>query len=453
MASGSGPPDKEQAELILDRLAGVYFPDGHSGSSADRFVAEFLSRKPETRLADPDAGTRYKTLVEQIPAVIFVALLGEGTGEAYVSPYIEQVLGFTQDEWLNDPVRWYAQIHPEDRGRWSSEAANLFLTGESLRSIYRVLARDGRVVWFNCEAKMVRNDEGQPWFIHGVAFDISDLKRGEEALQKSHDELELRVKERTAALEREIVARKQTEVELLRRTSELAQSNEDLEQFAWSASHDLQEPVRNAALYSELLRKRYHGRIDAQADFFLDIILDGSRRMGALIRDLLAYAQVSGLAADEADAIDSGAALENAVRNLDVAVRESRACIESAPLPRVRMREVHLQQVFQNLISNAIKYRRNGSLLKIDVSARPHAAPGFHEFSVRDNGPGIEPEYHAQIFALFKRLQRDDGRSGTGLGLAICKRMVERYGGRIRVESERGAGSAFFFTAPAADIM
>jgi PAS domain S-box-containing protein len=448
MASGAGPPDKEQAEIILSSLASVYFP---SDTSADRFVTEFLSRKRETRLADPDAGTRYKTLVEQIPAVIFVALLGEGTGEAYVSPYIEQLLGFTQEEWLNDPVRWYAQIHPEDRERWSGEAANLFLTGEPLRSVYRVLARDGRVVWFNCEAKMVRNSEGQPWFIHGVGFDISDLKRGEEALRRSHEQLEIRVKERTAELEREIFARKQTEVELLRRTSELARSNEDLEQFAWSASHDLQEPVRNAALYSELLRKRYQGKIDAQADFFLDIILEGSRRMGALIRDLLAFAQVSGVATDEADAIDGSAALENALRNVDFAVRESEAFIRSEPLPSVLMREVHLQQILQNLISNAIKYRRHGAPLKIEVSARPHAAPGFHELCVRDNGVGIDPQYHAQIFALFKRLQRDEGRGGTGLGLAICKRMVERYGGSIRVESEPGIGSAFFFTVPAAN--
>ncbi len=138
MPAGSGAPDKEQAEEIVSRLAGVYLPARNSGDTADRFVTEFLIRKSETRLADPDAGTRCKTLVEQIPAVIFVALLGEGTGEAYVSPYIEQVLGFTQEEWLNDPVRWYAQIHPEDRGPWSSEAANLFLTGEPLRSVYPV---------------------------------------------------------------------------------------------------------------------------------------------------------------------------------------------------------------------------------------------------------------------------------------------------------------------------
>jgi PAS domain S-box-containing protein len=128
-------------------------------------------------LADVDA--RYRTLVEQIPAVVFMAFLDKGIGEAYVSPQIEEMLGFSQEEWLNDPVRWYQQIHPEDKARWSIEAAGLFMSGEPLKSLYRVLARDGHVVWFHCEAKMVRNNEGQPWFIHGVAFDISELKRAE----------------------------------------------------------------------------------------------------------------------------------------------------------------------------------------------------------------------------------------------------------------------------------
>ncbi len=128
-------------------------------------------------LADVDA--RYRTLVEQIPAVVFMAFLDKGIGEAYVSPQIEEMLGFSQEEWLNDPVRWYQQIHPEDKARWSVEAAGLFMTGQPLKSLYRVLARDGHIVWFHCEAKMVRNDEGQPWFIHGVAFDISELKRAE----------------------------------------------------------------------------------------------------------------------------------------------------------------------------------------------------------------------------------------------------------------------------------
>jgi PAS domain S-box-containing protein len=137
----------------------------------------------------PEIDARYQTLIEQIPAVVFMAFLDKGIGEAYVSPQIEAILGFTQEEWLNDPVRWYQQIHPDDKDRWSFEAAELFLLGNPLKSLYRVVARDGRVVWFHCEAKMVRNHDGRPWFIHGVGFDISELKIAEEALKKSAEQL------------------------------------------------------------------------------------------------------------------------------------------------------------------------------------------------------------------------------------------------------------------------
>lgn len=137
----------------------------------------------------PEVDARYQTLIEQIPAVVFMAFLDKGIGEAYVSPQIEAILGFTQEEWLNDPVRWYQQIHPDDKDRWSVEAADLFLLGSPLKSLYRVISRDGRVVWFHCEAKMVRNHDGRPWFIHGVGFDISELKIAEEALKKSAEQL------------------------------------------------------------------------------------------------------------------------------------------------------------------------------------------------------------------------------------------------------------------------
>lgn len=137
----------------------------------------------------PEVDARYQTLVEQIPAVVFMAFLDKGIGEAYVSPQIEAILGYTQEEWLNDPVRWYQQIYPDDKDRWSVEAAGLFLLGTPLKSLYRVMARDGRVVWFHCEAKMVRSHDGRPWFIHGVAFDISELKTAEEALKKSTEQL------------------------------------------------------------------------------------------------------------------------------------------------------------------------------------------------------------------------------------------------------------------------
>lgn len=165
-----------QAEAILTELASVFFHNGAAGPS----VAEG---------PPPNVEARYRALVEQIPAVVFMAYLDEGIGEAYVSPQIEKALGFSQREWLEDPVRWYQHIHPDDKVRWSVEAAQMFLSGQPLRSAYRVIARDGRVIWFHCEAKMIRRSDGTPWFIHGVAFDITELKRTEAALADERDML------------------------------------------------------------------------------------------------------------------------------------------------------------------------------------------------------------------------------------------------------------------------
>jgi PAS domain S-box-containing protein len=170
------PEGLAEAESFLLALAEVFLP-GAAGGRAE--TAALRDRE------QPGVEDRYRALVEQIPAVVFMAYMDRGIGEAYVSPQIEAILGFTQEEWLNDPVRWYRQIHPDDKGRWSLEAAQMVLTGQPLRSVYRVLARDGRVVWFHCEAKMVRAADGRPWFIHGVGFDVSELKRAEEALRES----------------------------------------------------------------------------------------------------------------------------------------------------------------------------------------------------------------------------------------------------------------------------
>jgi len=163
------------AEAILSELAGLFFQDS--------------AVPQEGRDRSLNVEARYRAIVEQIPAVVFMAYLDEGIGEAYVSPQIEAALGFSQREWLEDPIRWYQQIHPDDKQRWSVEAAEMFLSGNPLKSAYRVLSRDGRVIWFHCEAKMMRRNDGQPWFIHGVAFDITDLKRTEEALQEERDVL------------------------------------------------------------------------------------------------------------------------------------------------------------------------------------------------------------------------------------------------------------------------
>ena len=192
LPEGQLPPASEpeldvlQAEAILQGLAGVFT---RNSSVARRIVypPEPSGAAPPEDPQLPNLEARYRALVEQIPAVVFMAYLDRGIGEAYVSPQIEAALGFSQEEWLEDPIRWYSHIHPDDKQRWSTEAAEMFLTGSPLRSAYRVVARDGRVIWFHCEAKMIRKPDGEPWFIHGVGFDITDLKRTEEALQEERN--------------------------------------------------------------------------------------------------------------------------------------------------------------------------------------------------------------------------------------------------------------------------
>jgi PAS domain S-box-containing protein len=417
----------QDAEAVLTGLADLFFPSGTTGPLALTDLSD---------AAFPEFEARYKTLLEQIPAVVFMAPLEAGLSTAYVSPHIEAVLGFTQEEWLHDPVRWYYQIHPDDRARWSEEAASLFLSGEPLRSVYRIMARDGHQVWFQCEAKMVRKPDGQPWFIHGVGFDISEIKRAEQALQVAHDQLELRVEERTA--------------ELAQKASELVRSNEDLELFAYSASHDLQEPIRNLALYSDLLSRRYEGALDAEAQMFLKVLTDSADRMSRLIRDLLEYTRVSGDFQATENTADANEVMATVIQNLEAAIRESGTIITSEWLPSVGLSAVRLQQVLQNLVLNAIKYRGT-AVPRVQISTVSQKE--FWLFSVKDNGIGIAPEYRKHIFGIFKRLEHSSRNGGTGMGLAICKRILERAKGQIWVESEPGEGSNFLFTVPIASVI
>jgi PAS domain S-box-containing protein len=240
------PESLLEAEGALVRLASVFFPADESLELLLGGLLAGTKARPDAEAEWPDVVSRYRILVEQIPAVVFMAFLDQGISEAYVSPQIEAMLGFTQAEWLNDPVRWFRQIHPDDKARWSVEAAETFVSGEPLRSDYRVLARDGRVVWFHCEVRMVRHPDGRPWFIHGVGFDITELKQAEGALTQARDQLELRVHERTrelgeanAELQQEVVVRQRAEADLREahavleqrvseRTQELARANEIL---------------------------------------------------------------------------------------------------------------------------------------------------------------------------------------------------------------------------------
>jgi len=179
------------AETVLLDLAAAFLrvpPEGY-GSNGGPYPRTAAAPADAAALPPPNLEAMYRTLVEQIPAVVFMAYLDRGIGEAYVSPRIEEALGFSREEWLEDPIRWYNQIHPDDQQRWSIEAAEMFSSGKPLRSAYRVLARDGRVIWFHCEAKIVPREDGVPWLFHGVGFDITDLKLAEQALAEERNVL------------------------------------------------------------------------------------------------------------------------------------------------------------------------------------------------------------------------------------------------------------------------
>ncbi|MEO6785601.1 MAG: PAS domain S-box protein, partial [Chthoniobacteraceae bacterium] len=247
-----------------------------------------------------------------------------------------------------------------------------------------------------------------------------------------------------AGIIRDITERRRTEEELKRAMAELARSNADLDQFAHVASHDLQEPLRTVAGFVQLLERNGRGKLDADASEWIRLALEGTKRMQQLIQDLLAYARVS-TRGRHFEQTDSGAALEHALANLVVAISESGASVTHDPMPVLNADPAQLTQLFQNLIGNGVKFR---TATRPEIHVGAQQKNGDWVFSVRDNGIGIEPKDRDRVFVIFQRLHSRDEYPGTGIGLAICKRIVERHGGRIWVESEPGKVSTFFFTIP-----
>jgi signal transduction histidine kinase len=246
-------------------------------------------------------------------------------------------------------------------------------------------------------------------------------------------------------LEAEVVERRRAEQELQAANKAIQRANDNLREFAHVASHDLQEPLRSVAGFSELLRRRYKDRLDSEAGEYIEFINAGAVRMQNLIRALLEYSRNSAAGPGSVQPVDSAAALRVALDNLNTAIESTGASIQTLDLPTVKAHEIAVVQLFQNLISNAIKYSKQHPQIQITAQREE----GFWKFAVADNGIGIDPHDQERIFHIFKRAHGDE-YPGSGIGLAICSRIVERYGGRIWVEGAPGQGSTFFFSLPAA---
>ncbi|MDT7813493.1 MAG: hypothetical protein QOJ42_3409, partial [Acidobacteriaceae bacterium] len=283
--------------------------------------------------------------------------------------------------------------------------------------------RDGKRIVVASRWVLRRSDNSQSQAVMEVNNDITERKRAEESLRKAHEELEQRVLERTRdlktsneLLEMEIAERRRAESILAQQSAELARSNSELEQFAYIASHDLQEPLRMVGSYVQLLERNYRKLFDAKGEEYIAYAVDGAKRMQMLINDLLAYSRV-GTQRNDFALTDCAAVVGLAMKNLQKAIQESGATIACDPLPTVRADSVQLLQLFQNLLANAIKFRA-GQPPEILITAK-HTG-GVWQFAVKDNGIGIEPRHFERIFLIFQRLHNRRLYPGTGVGLAIC---------------------------------
>jgi PAS domain S-box-containing protein len=349
----------------------------------------------------------FRALAENANDGILIAV-GQGTF-AYVNKRASEITGFGAAEVLKTGIR--DLIHP-DEVKKVIERYKKRLAGEPAPPRYEtiIIRQDGKSVPIELSAsKTVWHAQPADLFIF-----------------------------------RDITERKQAEEGLKRALADLARSNKELEQFAYVASHDLQEPLRMVASYTQLLAERYESRLDDKAKKYIDYAVDGAVRLQKLISDLLTYSRV-GTRGKPPEPTDTYSALEEAIKNLSATIEESRAVITIDDLPTVHADASQLVQVFQNLLSNAIKFCGK-DIPRVHVSAQEQGREWV--FFVRDNGIGIDPQYADRVFLIFQRLHTREEYPGTGIGLAMCKRIVERHGGKIWFESEPGKGSTFFFTIP-----
>jgi len=383
----------ERAELDLLAMVG-------SNSELERFVRDLTTSE-----------LRYRRLFEA--AHDGILLLEPDTRKITdANPFIVQLLGYSRDELVGKEL-WEIGLLRDERE--SQEA-------------FRTLRETGSIRYDHLPLQSKGGD------LHNVEF-VSNLY-----YERARPVIQCNI--------RDITDRRRAEEQLAARARETVRSNQDLEQFAYAASHDLQEPLRAISGVTELLAQRYHGRLDEQADRYISLIVEGCGRMYQLIHGLLAYSRL-GTRGQPLEPVDSATVLARALADLQAAIAEAGAEVAHDPMPTVTADRAQLGQLFQNLIANALKFR-SAEPPRIHISAqRDH---DLWTFAIADNGIGIDPQYAEQIFAIFQRLHTRDEYPGTGIGLAICKKIVERHGGRIWVESQSGQGSTFRFTLPLAPL-
>ncbi|MBV9267343.1 MAG: PAS domain-containing protein [Acidobacteriaceae bacterium] len=345
---------------------------------------------------------RFRTMADSVPDLLWttdangVCMYTSGRFSAYTRRTADELRGWG----------WLDVVHPEDRPGMEAVWMESVRTAAPYEVEYRLQRFDGEYRWFVARGVPIKDDVGQvvQWF--GSSTDIDELKRTEAALRRSNDELE---------------------------------------QFAYAAAHDLQEPMRNVSNSLSMMLRRYEDRFDEDGKEWIALAVEGAQRMQTMVKDLLLYSRA---VSDDrmARESDAGAAVQEALRNLNGALAETKAKVETETLPRVAINQTHLVSLFQNLIGNSLKYRLPDNPPEVRVCARPLAAEW--EFVVKDNGIGFDPAYTDRIFKVFKRLHTRDQYPGNGIGLAICARIVSHYGGRIWAEGRPGKGAAFHFTVP-----
>ncbi|MGE5431697.1 MAG: PAS domain S-box protein [Syntrophomonadaceae bacterium] len=372
--------------------------------AVDQDITDLMRVERELKISEE----KFRTIAETMPLIVWTAepdgkfdYLNQRSLE-FTGASFEDVMGFG----------WHKFLHPESAGCTLEKWKESIETGNILEDTSLLRRYDGQYRWFLSRSVPLRDCKGNiiKWF--GTATEIHEQKETEKKLQEALKKLE--------------------------------RSNQDLEQFAYVASHDLKEPLRMVKNYMQLLEKKYKGKLDESAQTYINFAVDGAARMNDLISDLLLYAKVSSKP-KEFEMVDLNQTVEEVMKDLQLAIKESSAEVHYSDLPFVMADRLQIRQLFQNLMQNAIKFRNSENPV---IEIRSEKISGQWLIMVKDNGIGIDPQFKERIFVIFQRLHERDKYPGTGIGLAICKKIVEHHGGRIWVESEPGKGTAFYFAIP-----